>query len=100
MTSVDPVGLNDILIAVMAGALVVLFGALYAGALAFGRLYGKAGLVLVAYGFFALLAACVFVLSSALHLTGGWEMLVVLLLGGYLIAPHLIWRLSLATHGR
>jgi len=98
MTSVEPVGLNDILIAVMAGALVVLFGALYAATFAFGRLYDKAGLVLVAYGFFALLAVCVFVLASALHLTGFWEMLVVVLLVGYLVAPRMIWRLSQATH--
>ena len=98
MGAVEPVGLNDLLIAVMAGALVVLFGALYALTFAFGRLYGKVSLVLLAYGFFALLAACVFVLASALHLNGFWEMLVVVLLVGYLVAPRLIWRLSLATH--
>jgi hypothetical protein len=95
---VDPVALNDILIAVMAGALVVLFGALYAVTFAFGRLYRKPSLILAAYGFFLLLAACVFVLSGALRLSGLWEILLVLLLAGYFVAPQMIWRLSLATH--
>lgn len=98
MASVDPVGVNDILIAVMAGALVVLFGALYATAFAFARLYRKRALMLVGYGFFMLLAVCVFVLSSALHLDGLWTLLVVVLLVGYLTAPQLIWRLTRATH--
>jgi drug/metabolite transporter (DMT)-like permease len=98
MSPVEPVELADLMVAVIAGALLVLCGAFYAGALAFARLYRRNDLALLAYVFFAALVGCVFVLADALHLSGTWNVLVGLLLVGYLIAPHLIWKLSVATH--
>jgi hypothetical protein len=83
----------------MAGALVVLFGACYAASLAWGRLYRHRGLVALAITSVVLLAASLFVLARTLHLEGGWRVLVVLLLLGYVLAPPLIWRLARATHG-
>lgn len=99
MNHIEPVVLSDLFTAVIAGALVVLCGALYAATLALARLQGRRGLALIAYAFFAGLAYCVLVLARALHLNGFWELLVGLLLAGYLVAPHLIWKLSVATHG-
>lgn len=98
MTPVEPVDLADMLVAVIAGALLVLCGALYAATYAFARLYRRGDLRLLAYVFFAALAGCVFVLANALHLSGTWNVLVGLLLVGYLMAPRLIWKLSVATH--
>jgi hypothetical protein len=93
-----PVDLNDILISVIAGALVVLFGALYALAFAFGRLIPSSLLSRMAYGFFAMLAIAALVLADALHLTGYWQLITFTILGGYLLAPHAIWKLCVGTH--
>lgn len=98
MVPLEPVALGDMLLAVMAGAFVVLFGALYAAFFAFARLHRLPRLLHLAHLSFALLAACVTLLASALNLDGFWSLLVVLLLAGYFIAPRLIWRLSEATH--
>lgn len=98
MTGVDPVGLADLMVAAIAGALVVLFGALYAAVLAFAKLYRRRDLTLLAYLFFAALTASVGVLTQALHLAGVWHVLVGALLMGYLLVPRLIWKLSVATH--
>jgi hypothetical protein len=98
MNPVPSAALPDIMTAVIAGALIVLCGALYAATLAFARLYAQRSLAALAYGFFAALAGCVFVLARALDLSGQWAILVGLVLAGYLVAPHLIWNLSVATH--
>jgi ABC-type glycerol-3-phosphate transport system permease component len=94
----EPVELNNILISVIAGALVVLFGALYALTFAFGRLTGRIVLTGLAYGFFALLAVAVLILADALRLTGFWQLITAVILGGYLLAPHAIWKLCAGTH--
>jgi hypothetical protein len=98
MHLVEPVELSNFLVAVISGALVVVFGALYAAAFAFGKLYRKNSLIAAAYGIFGLLSAAVFALASALNLHGAWSALVVVLLAGYLEAPRFIWRLSVASH--
>ena len=92
------VGVGDLLVAAIAGALVVLCGAFYAALFAFARLYQRRDLTLVAYVFFGALVVCVLVLADALRLSGVWALLAALLLAVYLIAPHLIWKLSVATH--
>ena len=94
----EPVEIDDILISVIAGALVVLFGALYALAFALGRLNDSQTLTRVAYGFFVLLAVAALILADALHLTGWWQLITVTILAGYLLAPHGIWKLCAGTH--
>jgi hypothetical protein len=94
----EPVEIDDILISVIAGALVVLFGALYALGFAFGRLSGSKVVTRAAYGFFALLVVAALVLADALRLTGAWQMVTVVILVGYLAAPHGIWKLCVGTH--
>ena len=98
MTPIEPVGLNELFAGVMAGALIVLFGALYAALFAFARLFRKRRMMVIAYGFFGLLAASVLALAGALNMSGFWDLLIILLLVGYLVAPHLIWRLAEGTH--
>ena len=98
MAPMGPEGLDAFLLAVIAGALVVVFGAVYAACFAFGRLFGSPSLMLVAYGCFALLVGAVYVLATSLHLDGIWNVLMVLLLIAYFLAPRMIWRLTEATH--
>ena len=98
MDPVQPVQVGDIMLAVISGALVVLTGALYALLFAFGRLWRKRGLMNLAHLSFGLLAVSVLTLSRALNLDGAWQVLTILLLLGYLLAPRAIWRLSVDTH--
>lgn len=99
MDPVQPVEVADFMIAVIAGALVVMMGALYAVLFAFGRLWNKTILLALAYLSFLCLAASVLILARALNLEGSWQAITVALLIGYLAAPHAIWRLSVHTHG-
>jgi len=94
----EPVELQDLLIAVIAGALVVLSGALYAFCFALARLRQRRWLMHLAYAAYALLAVMVGLLARALHLNGFWLWLVAAMLIGYLLAPHGIWRLCVGTH--
>lgn len=98
MAPMGPEGLDAFLLAVIAGALVVVFGAVYAACFAFGRLFASQILMQVAYVCFALLTGTVYVLSTSLHLEGIWNVLMVLLLVAYFVAPRMIWRLTAATH--
>ena len=91
-------GLDAFLRAVIAGALVVVFGAVYAACFAFGRLFSSLILMRVAYGCFALLMVTVYVLATSLQLGGIWNILMVLMLVAYFLAPRMIWRLTEATH--
>jgi hypothetical protein len=94
----EPVELDDILISVIAGAMVVMFGALYALAFAIGRLSGNKSLARLAYGFYAMLAVAALILADTLHLTGSWQIITVVILAGYLLAPHAIWKLCVGSH--
>lgn len=98
MESVQPVELSSFMLAVIAGAMVVLCGALYAVAFAIGKLTGLAWLVRLSYLFYGLLAVSVMVLTRSLQFSGAWELLTLFLLVGYLVAPQLIWHLCGATH--
>ncbi|MDQ6966232.1 MAG: hypothetical protein Q9M23_04850, partial [Mariprofundaceae bacterium] len=84
--------------AFFSGALVIVFGAIYALFLAWGRLKGSRGFVVAAYASYALLAASVLVLSEAMNFSGYWNILTGVMLLGYLLAPHGIWVLSRDTH--
>lgn len=94
----EPVELNDFMAAVIAGASVVLFGALYAFGFAMAKLQKKRWIYVAAYGLFAALCASVYVLAISLNLNGYWLSVTVAMLLGYLIAPQAIWKLSVGTH--
>ncbi len=95
----EPVALQDFFVAVVSAAAVIIAGAAYALLFAAGRVYGRPGLVPFAYLAYVMLAVAVLTLSRALHFSGSWRVLTYLLLFGYLLAPHGIWHLSVATHG-
>ncbi|MDQ6972851.1 MAG: hypothetical protein Q9M30_09390 [Mariprofundaceae bacterium] len=95
---IDPVDMQNFFTAFFSGALVIVFGAIYALFLAWGRLKGSRGFVVTAYAFYALLAASVLTLSEAMNFSGYWNILTILMLVGYLLAPHGIWVLSRDTH--
>lgn len=98
MDATQAVEVNSILLAVMAGAMVVLAGGLYAAVFAIGRLSSRESLVRLSYLFYLFLAVSVLVLARSLNFSGIWQWLTILLLVGYLFAPQLIWRLCVGTH--
>jgi multidrug transporter EmrE-like cation transporter len=95
---VEPVETKDLMLAVIAGAMVVLLGAFYALAFAMGKLNRQRWLVGVAYCIFAGLGVSVFILAHALHLGGYWQIVTITMLIGYLLAPQAIWKLTVGTH--
>jgi len=94
----EPVELQDFMVAVIAGATVVLFGAMYALTFAMAKVNKKKWLLWTAYGIYAGLAFSVFVLAQSLSLSGYWWIVTITMLVGYLLAPQAIWRLSVGTH--
>jgi hypothetical protein len=82
----------------MAGALVVLAGALYAAVFAIGKIFGSPGLVKLSYLFYGVLVVAVLVLGRTLDFSGVWNWVVVVMLVGYLVAPQAIWKLCEGTH--
>lgn len=84
--------------AVIAGALVVMFGAFYAFGFAMAKLHKEKWIYAVAIGCFAALSASVYVLARSLNLDGYWQSVVYAMLIGYLVAPQAIWKLSVGTH--
>jgi hypothetical protein len=95
---IQPVAMQDFVTALVSGAGVIIAGAAYALLFAVGRVYRMPRLLPLAYLAYGLLALAVLTLSRALHFTGSWQILSYLLLVGYLLAPHGIWHLSVATH--
>jgi len=95
---IAPVDLDDFFIAFFSAAMVILAGALYALFFTLAKHMGKVSWHVAAYGSYGVLALNVLLLADALHLKGFWEILVWLMLGGYLLAPHGIWHLCVATH--
>ncbi len=94
----QPVDIHLIAVAAMAAGGIIFFGVLYAIFYALGRLGSNRRFVRLAYaGYFGLLS-CTWLLAQSLQLSGIWLVLVVCLLIGYLIAPPLVWRLSVAIH--
>jgi len=95
---IDPVDLDDFFIAFFSAAMVILMGAAYALCFAFAKIQKRKLLEVSAYLSYGLLAISVFFLSEALNLKGYWQVLVWLMLAGYLLAPHGIWHLCQGTH--
>jgi len=94
----EPVGVDDMMVAAMAGAMVVMFGAAYAFAFALSKLNHKRWLSFAAYGCFAGLTINVLILVKSLNMNGFWMIVAITMLVGYLLAPQAIWKLSVGTH--
>jgi len=95
---IDPVATQHIMAAAIAGALIILFGAVYALLFALSRLQQRPGLMLWAYTAYAVLIGAVWVLSTTLNLTGFWQVIAAVMVIGYFVAPRLIWHLCAGTH--
>jgi len=79
----EPVKLANFFIVFFSAASVILFGAIYALTFAWSRLKNRPRLMPLAYAAYLGLFAAVIVL---------------LMLAGYLVAPHAIWHLCVGTH--
>lgn len=88
----------DLLLSVIAGALIVVCGGLYALLLAFARLRASKRLARLAIAAYLALAAFTFILAASLELARGWYAVIAAMLIGYWLAPKAIWHLSAATH--
>lgn len=95
---IEPVALQDFFVTFFSAAAVILFGAGYAGLFAWARLGNRRHMMPWAYTCYATLAIAVYVLAEAAHLHGTWTVVTILMLLGYLLAPHAIWHLCAATH--
>lgn len=89
---------DELLIAGVAGALVVLCGGLYALFLALSEMRRRRGYRFIAYSNYLFLCLAFFTLARALHLDFFWCSVIGLLLTAYLVAPHFVWKLTQATH--
>lgn len=93
-----PIDIGSILAAAMAGGGIVFFGALYAILYSLGRIHANSRLIGSAYAGYVGLMCCTVTLAYMLRWSGIWLLLAAFLLVGYLIAPPLIWRLTVAIH--
>ena len=94
----EPVATENFLAAFVAAAVVILAGAGYAGGYALSRLYQRPMWMRLAWVSYVLLIAAVAVITQVMNFSGYWLVLSVVMLIGYLLAPHAIWHLSHATH--
>jgi hypothetical protein len=97
---IEPVALKDFFITFFSAAMVIMSGGLYALLFAYARVKRRPALMPLAY--IAYLGLFVSVLSLAfsanLFNSGFWTVIVLLMLIGYLLAPHAIWHLCVGTH--
>lgn len=96
----EPVKLADFFIVFFSAASVIMFGATYALLFAWSRIRNRPRLMPLAYAAYVGLFASVIVLALAAHLFNNsfWSVIVLLMLVGYLVAPHAIWHLCVGTH--
>jgi hypothetical protein len=96
---IEPVKLADFFITFFSAAMVILSGALYALLFAWSRVHLRPRLMPWAYASYGVLFVSVLVLMQAANMnTPFWILIGVLMLVGYLLAPHGIWHLCTATH--
>jgi hypothetical protein len=97
---IEPVALKDFFLTFFSAAMVILSGALYALLFAWARVKQRPRLMPLAYLAYLGLVVSVLVLAMVANLfaTGFWTAIVVLMLIGYLLAPHAIWHLCVGTH--
>lgn len=97
---IEPVALKDFFLTFFSAAMVIMTGALYALLFAYARVKHRPRLMPLAYlaylGLFASVAVLAFV-ANLLN-SGFWSFIVLLMLIGYLLAPHAIWHLCVGTH--
>jgi hypothetical protein len=96
----EPVKLANFFIVFFSAAMVILFGASYALLFAWSRVKHRRRLLLLAYTAYVGLFLSVITLAFAANLFNNafWSFIVLLMLVGYLFAPHAIWRLCVGTH--
>jgi len=94
----EPIGLQDLFFGTMAGAAIVLTGALYALFFALGRLHSSRSMNIASFVSYLLLIAAVLVLIDALALSGFWILVTAVMLIGYFLLPRAIWHLCVGTH--
>jgi hypothetical protein len=99
---VQPVELSNFFLLFVSAASVILLGAAYALLFALARLRNLPKLMPLAYASYAGLCASVLALAHAANLYSGgvWLALVVVMLVGYLVAPHAAFRLCKGTHAQ
>lgn len=98
---IEPVALADFFTVFFTAALVILCGGLYALLFAYARVKNVPRLMPLAYLSYGGLAVSALMLARAANLLDSpfWSGVVVLMLIGYLVAPHGIWHLCVGTHG-
>ena len=94
----EPMALQDMFFGTMAGAVIVLAGALYALFFALGRLHSSQAMNIASLVSFLLLIGAVLVLVDAFALTGFWILVTAVMLIGYFLLPRAIWHLCVGTH--
>jgi hypothetical protein len=96
----EPVKLANFFIVFFSAASVILFGASYALLFAWSRIKGRPRLMMLAYSAYAGLLFSVITLAFAANLFNNnfWTFIVLLMLVGYLLAPHAVWHLCVGTH--
>lgn len=99
---VEPASLANFFTIFFASAMVIVLGALYALLFAYARIKAMPRLMPLAYLAYLGLFVATLVLARAVNLLAQpmWVLIVVLMLLGYLIAPHGIWHLCVATHAQ
>lgn len=97
---IEPVALRDFFVTFFSAAMVIMTGALYALLFAYARVKSRPRLMPLAYLAYAGLVGAVVALGLAANLFASafWTFIVVLMLVGYLLAPHAIWHLCVGTH--
>jgi uncharacterized membrane protein len=97
---IEPVALKDFFLTFFSAAMVIMTGALYALLFAYARVKNRPRIMPLAYAAYLGLVVSVLVLAMVANLfaTGFWTFIVLLMLIGYLLAPHAIWHLCVGTH--
>ena len=90
---------TDAIAAALFSALVVLAGAGYAFLYALAKVRRSAGWRRGSWVAYGLLVIFVIALVQQLELRGVWLLMAAAMLLGYGLAPVVIWRLSVGTHG-
>lgn len=96
----EPVKLANFFIVFFSAASVIMFGATYALLFAWSRIRNRPRLMPLAYTAYVGLFVSVIALAFAANLFNNmfWSVIVLLMLAGYLVAPHAIWHLCVGTH--
>lgn len=96
----EPVKLANFFTVFFSAASVILFGATYALLFAWSRVKNRPRILPLAYLAYLGLFVSVLVLAFAANLFNNtfWTVIVLLMLAGYLLAPHAIWHLCVGTH--